>query len=209
MPGLSTETILNGFFSKSFLIQLAMGVGLSFLWRMTAVVPTTSCRRKYRSPCLEMPPSCFLPPVKCCYGVRRAKRQIVYPNGTSALDLLALVGVDGSDAQHVKPHKPAALIARRLSPRGAQFPACAKPHERPRNQTPPCRPYSANLTVPSALQGNQFAGPHLNDSSPLLRHGSRIRFIGKHQFQRPAKCRFGSIRKTTIGLTIEFFEWPS
>jgi len=36
----ATEAILNGFFSYSFLIQLAIGVGLSFAWRMTAVAPT-------------------------------------------------------------------------------------------------------------------------------------------------------------------------
>jgi hypothetical protein len=38
----ATKTIRNGLFCRSFLIQLAMGVGLSFMWRMTAVAPTTS-----------------------------------------------------------------------------------------------------------------------------------------------------------------------
>jgi hypothetical protein len=36
---------------QQLLIQLAMGLGLSFVWRMT-VAPTTSSRRRYRSPLL-------------------------------------------------------------------------------------------------------------------------------------------------------------
>src|SRR3546814_8070378 len=61
----ATETSRKGFFSMSFLIQSAMGVGLSLMWRMTAVAPTTSSRRRYRSPCFEMPPNLVLPPVEC------------------------------------------------------------------------------------------------------------------------------------------------
>ncbi len=52
-----------------------MGFGLSFVWRMTAVAPTTSKRRKYLSPCLEMPPSPVLPPVECVAVSARARRR--------------------------------------------------------------------------------------------------------------------------------------
>jgi hypothetical protein len=45
----ATKTIRNGLFCRSFLIQLAMGVGLSFMWRMTAVAPTTSNLRSWKS----------------------------------------------------------------------------------------------------------------------------------------------------------------
>ena len=55
--------------SYSMVIQSAMGVGLSLTCRMTAVAPTTSNRRRYRSPCFEMPPILVLPPVECCCGV--------------------------------------------------------------------------------------------------------------------------------------------
>ena len=44
------ETTRKGFFSLSFLIQSAMGVGLSLTCRMTAVAPTTSNLRTASPP---------------------------------------------------------------------------------------------------------------------------------------------------------------
>src|ERR1700738_3292516 len=35
---------------------------------MTASAPATNKLRRYRSPCLLMPPSLFLPPLECCFG---------------------------------------------------------------------------------------------------------------------------------------------
>ena len=45
-------------------------------YRMTAIDPAMSNHRKYRSPCLEMPPSRSLPPVECCRGASRSRPQV-------------------------------------------------------------------------------------------------------------------------------------
>ena len=39
-------------------------------YRMTASAPTTSSCRRYRSPCLVIPPSFSLPPLEFCRGTR-------------------------------------------------------------------------------------------------------------------------------------------
>lgn len=53
----ATETSRKGFFSLSFLIHSTIGVDLFLTCRLMAVDPTTSNRRRYRFPCLDMPPS--------------------------------------------------------------------------------------------------------------------------------------------------------
>lgn len=55
----------------------------------TAVAPTTSSRRRYRSPCLEMPPSCVLPPVECCCGVRPSQAANCLPDRNWSGSVLA------------------------------------------------------------------------------------------------------------------------
>jgi hypothetical protein len=62
-------TTLAGFFTSNFAIQ-GYFPGCSRAWRTTAVAPRTSRRRRYRSPCFDMPPSLSLPPVEFCRGTR-------------------------------------------------------------------------------------------------------------------------------------------
>src|SRR6266478_6631581 len=65
---------------------------------MTAIAPVTSSHRKYRLPCLVMPPSRSLPPVVCCFGTNpiQAARLRPDPNAfqspISATKAVATIG---------------------------------------------------------------------------------------------------------------------
>src|SRR6266446_10009012 len=68
---------------------------------MTAIAPLTSSPRKYRLPCLVMPPSRSLPPVVCCFGTNpiQAARLRPDPNAfqspISATKAVATIGPPG------------------------------------------------------------------------------------------------------------------
>src|SRR3954452_15910951 len=65
---------------------------------MTAMAPAISNHRRYRLPCLEIPPSRSLPPVECCLGTSPIQAARLRPDEnsfqspTSATRAVATIG---------------------------------------------------------------------------------------------------------------------
>src|SRR5262245_41274378 len=148
---------------------------------MTAIAPVTSSHRKYRLPCLVMPPSRSLPPVVCCLGTNpiQAARSRPEPEHLPVADL----GNEGSgdyraDARDLL--QPPARLARAMPGQDALLDGSelgADSAVLPRQHLENAAGDRGNPAIrPIRDDPEQLAGP----VAPLRRHNAKFGQVPSH-----------------------------